>query len=85
MSAKTECVAKGGINNSVLRFIEGEIQFLINLRIGGGKINGRRNNVISDGQDRSNGFNSTGSTQQMTGHGFGGTDVQFIGMFSKKA
>ena len=46
-------------------------------------IDGGGNNIVHHAHDTGNGFNYTGRAQAMAGHGFGGTDICFIGMFAK--
>ena len=48
------------------------------------EINSRRNNIILYGQRTSNHFYCSGSSQEVTGHRFGRTDIQLVSMFSKR-
>ena len=46
-------------------------------------INRRRRNLILHSQDREDGFNAAGTTQQVTGHGLRGVDHELLSGFTK--
>ena len=75
MSPETECIANGIVYRPLSGCIEGEIQFLIDLIIRIFKVDRGRNDIVPGSQDAGDGFNSTGGSKQMPGHGFCGTDA----------
>ena len=63
------------------RFVGNIIQvtLIINILI----VDGGWKDAVMNGQRRKNRFNTTCGTQKVSGHGFGGTDRQLIGMVFK--
>lgn len=47
------------------------------------KINGWRKETITKGHNRDDSLNTTGSSQEVPRHGFGGTDWYVLGMFTQ--
>src|SRR5438552_17190653 len=46
-------------------------------------VDGRRRDLIADGERGNTGFHSTRTTEQVTGHRFGGTHRQLIGVLAE--
>lgn len=63
MSSKAKGIAQYGFNRSFLRFVEGQVEFGINLGIIRKMIDRRRYKIVIDRQNTRNGFNCAGSTQ----------------------
>ena len=66
--AETKCIAQGIIDNPFLRHVERKVQVIVYFRIIREVVNRRGNDIISEGEDCSNGFNGAGSSKQMARH-----------------
>ena len=83
MPAEPEGVAQCHLDGPLLRLVEREVQFRIELRIQIVEIDGRRNDIVLHRQRAGNRLHGSGSSQQVTCHGFRGTDIQFVRMFAE--
>lgn len=70
VTAKTKSVAQRGIYNTLLRFVECEIESRVEFGIVGKMIDGRGDVVIQNTHDAGDGFDNAGSSEAVAGHGF---------------
>ena len=70
MATKTECITQSGAYHTLLCFIEGEVQIVVNLLILIIllMVDRRRNDIIVNSEDRCHRFYCAGSTQQVACH-----------------
>ena len=83
MTTKAEGIAQGSPNRAVLGLVEGQVDARVKGWVVGKMIDGRRNDAFTDGFDGSDGFHSTGRSQQVTGHGLGRRNIESIGILPK--
>ena len=70
--AKPKGIAQGCIHLPLLRFVKGKVQPRVNVRVIGEMVDGGRHCIVLHRHNASHGFDHTGSTQGVPGHGFGG-------------
>ena len=85
MATKAKCIAEYRPHFAFLGLVKGQVQAAVDFRIVGKMVDCWWNELTVEGQNSSNGLNGPGCTQQVTSHGFGRADVEFIGMFAKYA
>src|SRR6478609_1065725 len=83
VATETKRITQGNIDFTLLSFIKSKVQFRIEIRIVSKMINGWRNNPFIESKQARDCFYRAGSTQQMSGHTLGRTDVQLIRMLTK--
>ena len=80
MTTETEGIAQCSTNLTLLSFVEGEIQVIIELfvLIIFLMVDGRRYDVVLNTEYADHSLYSTSSTQQVTSHRLGRTDVKLV-------
>ena len=84
MTAKAESIADGEVDIPSLRLVESEVEGR-DLGVVGEMVDCRRDNAILDGKDGGDGLHSSGSTQQMARHRFGGIDGDLVSIIAKES
>jgi len=79
--AESKCITQNSPDFALLRLVEGEIQPVVQFRVVRKVIDRRRNEMMPNRQNTSDRFHRTRCAQQVAGHGFGGANVQLVGMF----
>ncbi len=79
-ATEAEGVAHGNIHAGFTGNIWNIVQIALRILIV--HIDGRRQNLVTDSQHAEYRFNTTRCTQQMPGHGLGGTDCHFVSMIA---
>ena len=82
MSAEAESVGHGYVHLDVSRSFRYIVQ--VAFRIRGLQVQCLVKFIMFDGQNANDGFNGTGSSQQMACLGFGGVNPYDVGMFTKR-
>src|SRR4051812_32242924 len=83
MAAKAKCIADGNAYGAFLSFVKSQVQLGIKGGIVGEMVDGGGYNSMHDGHDGGNGFDGSGSAEQVACHGLCGADVHPVGIFSK--
>ena len=85
LSAKAEVVGKSGTDGTFLCLSESKVEAVVDVLIVITllMVDSGRNDVVLHSQHGGNGFNGTGSTQQMARHRLCGIDVELVGMFAE--
>ena len=83
VATKTKSITQCSANQSFLGLIKSKVQFWIQIRIICKVIDSRRNYIVNNTLNTSNGFNNSSSTQAVTCHGFAGTYIQMVSVFAK--
>jgi len=87
MAAKPEGVGHGSLNLTFLRLVEGEVQFVIYIRIIIILlvVDGRRDHAFLDGQNRGDGLYGACSSEKMSSHRLSRTQAHLVGMLLEHA
>src|SRR5580658_5389148 len=83
MTTKTEGVAQGGPNGSLLWFPEREVQPRIQFRIVSEVVDGWRDLVVNDAHDPGDRLDHPGRSEAVSRHRFGGADIRGEGVFAE--
>ena len=70
MTAESECVGQGDVYRALLRFVKSKVEVVVNLfvLILGVVIDGGGNDVVLHRLHAEEGFESSGGTEQVSGH-----------------
>ena len=83
MSSKTKRIAHGHVDAAMLGFVQREVKFRVDFRIYGNVVDGRRDEIVFDGEQTGDGLNSACGAQQVAGHTFGRRYVDFVAVVAK--
>jgi len=85
VSPEAEGIGEGGVDFSCLGFVEGEVEVVVDVGVVvvGLVVDGGWDDVVVDGEDGSDGFQCPCGAEEVSGHGFGGTDVEEVGVLSE--
>ena len=86
VSAESESIGERRTYGALLSLVEGEVHVVVDVFVAVVLIvvDGRRHDVVLHRKAANDGFNSTGGSEEVTGHRLGGRDVEFVGMITEE-